>query len=225
MQISRSPLILVSILSFTVCVSVLAWGQTSPPPDTSTLPRLQAELLKTLDPGHLRAEDEVTARTVTPLEVAGNKYAPGAIVKGHVTEVEASRLVLVFDQIIVKKNPPVPFGLSLRAVMMPHPGEPQSSSDMSSDPRSPRSEALGNNSSPMRSPDAAARDSVDMPSKNSAPAAAAPVETRNGGVIGLPGVHLDVNPDPKVGAVFHVDKDQKLRLEKGLQLMFVVSEK
>jgi len=77
----------------------------------------------------------------------------------------------------------------------------------------------------MRSADTAARDSVDMPSKNSGPAAAAPVETRNGRVIKLPGVHLDVSPDPKVGAVFHADKDQKLRLEKGLQLMFVMSEK
>jgi hypothetical protein len=223
--IPRSPRILVSIFNFALLGSAVAWGQASPAPDTSTLPRLQAELLKTLDPGHLQAGDELTARTVTPLEVAGSKYAPGAIVKGHVTEVDSSHLVLLFDQIQVKKNPPVPLGLSLRAVMMPHAAEPQPSNDMSSEQRSPRAEALGAGGGPMRSPDAAARDSVYMPPQGRPPAAAAPVETRNGGVIGLPGVHLDVNPDPKVGAVFHVEKDQKLRLEKGLQLMFVVSEK
>ena len=50
------------------------------------------------------------------------------------------------------------------------------------------------------------------------------VETRNGGVIGVPGLHLTVNADPKAGAVFQTDKAQKLKLEKGLLLMFVVSE-
>ena len=48
--------------------------------------------------------------------------------------------------------------------------------------------------------------------------------TGNGGVIGLPGVQLSVNPDPKVGAIFQVDKDHKLKLDKGLQAIFVVSK-
>jgi len=76
----------------------------------------------------------------------------------------------------------------------------------------------------MRSPDAAAKDSLIMPTQGPPPATPAPVETRNGGVIGLPGVLLEVNADAKVGAVFHTEKDQKLHLEKGLQLMFAVSQ-
>ena len=49
-------------------------------------------------------------------------------------------------------------------------------------------------------------------------------ETGNGGVIGLPGVQLTVSPDPKAGAAFQVDKDLKLKLDKGLQAIFVVSK-
>jgi hypothetical protein len=45
----------------------------------------------------------------------------------------------------------------------------------------------------------------------------------NGGVMGLPGVDLKVSADPKAGAAFEVAKNKKLQLEKGLQLMFVVS--
>ena len=63
--------------------------------------------------------DEVTARTVAPLEIAGMKFPVGAIVAGHVTKAEQNLLVLAFDHIAVKKDPPVPLGLSLRAVMMP----------------------------------------------------------------------------------------------------------
>jgi hypothetical protein len=43
-------------------------------------------------------------------------------------------------------------------------------------------------------------------------------------VIGLPGVQLTVSPDPKAGAAFLVDKDHKLKLDKGLQAIFVVSK-
>lgn len=104
-------------LSSTSCV----WGQTSPTPAAApTGPKLQAELLKTLDASHTRVGDEVTARTITPLEFNGSKVPAGAVVKGHVAEAAPDRLLLVFDSIVVKKSASVALGLSLRAAMMPN---------------------------------------------------------------------------------------------------------
>jgi len=77
----------------------------------------------------------------------------------------------------------------------------------------------------LRSPVAAAEDSSDTVFKgpDAAKHGPGPVETRNGGVIGLPGIHLEVSNDPKAGAAFESDPGHKLRLEKGLQLLFVVT--
>ena len=189
-------------------------------------PRLQAELLKTIDASHAKAGDEVTARTVTPLEFDGAKFPAGSTVIGHVKEADPGRLLLVFDHLAVKKNASAAVGLSLRAVVMPQ-AQPSIGQQMS-----PRAEAGGPGSAEnpavqtgqgrgdlLRSPEAAAQDSAVTvfhgPSS---------VETGNGGVVGLPGVQLGVNDDPKVGASFQAAKDQKLRLEKGLQIMFVVSK-
>jgi hypothetical protein len=35
---------------------------------------------------------------------------------------------------------------------------------------------------------------------------------------------LTVSPDPKVGSTFETDKDHNSKLEKGLQVVFVVSK-
>src|SRR5690349_8821264 len=93
-----------------VAVAILfgsaAMAQTGPTaaPTAPAAPKLQAELLKTIDASHAKAGDEVTAKTITPLNFAGTKFAPGAIVKGHVTEAASDHLSLVFDSITVKKN-------------------------------------------------------------------------------------------------------------------------
>jgi len=71
----------------------------------------------------------------------------------------------------------------------------------------------------LRSPQAAVEDSAVTVFKGPSS-----VETGNGGVVGLPGVKLTVSPDPKAGATFQADKDHPLKLEKGLQVMFVVSK-
>jgi hypothetical protein len=218
---------------FILAVSALAlsaphaWGQTVPAGSGAPAgPRLQAELLKTLDASHAKVGDEVTARTVTPLEFDGAKFPTGSTVIGHVKQVDPSRLVLVFDHIVVKKNAPAPVGLSLRAVVMPQ------SQQSIGEQMSPRAEAGGPGSAAnpavqtgqgrgdlLRSPEAAAQDSAVTVFQGPSS-----VETGNGGVVGLPGVQLGVSDDPKVGASFQAAKDQKLRLEKGLQVMFVVSK-
>jgi len=132
--------------------------------------------------------------------------------------VDLSHLSLVFDHIAVKKNPPVPLGLSLRAVMMPQ-APPRSAGDLISPTASALGGAPSDRGDLLRSPQAAAADSAvsvfNGPQR--------PV-TGNGGVIGLPGVQLTVSPDPKVGATFQVDKDHKLKLDQGLQAIFVVSK-
>jgi hypothetical protein len=204
-----------------------AWDQTAPTTGGAPAgPRLQAELLKTIDASRATVGDEVTARTVMPLEFDGAHSPTGATVIGHVTEAGPSRLVLVFDHIRVKKNPAVTLGLSLRAVMMP-----QSPPHSTGDQVSPRAQGLGaapgkpatqsplGGGGPMRSPEAVAQDSAvtvfDGPST---------VQAQNGDVVGLPGVQLRVSDDPKAGASFQLPKNRKLQLEKGLQVMFVVSK-
>jgi len=202
----------------------------------SSGPRLQAELLKTIDASHARVGDAVTARTVTPLEFDEVKFPAGATVKGHIVEAEPMRLLLAFDRIEVHKSTTVSVGLSLRAVMMPHPLlAPQSqSTDAQISPRAEagsRGTGVGRGTQTrrgdmLRSPEAVAQDSADTIFEGSRPVPVSPrtVETRNGGVIGLPGVQLVVSTDPKAGATFQGDENHKLKLEKGLQLMFMVSK-
>jgi hypothetical protein len=87
------------------------WGQTAPATGgATTAPTLQAELVRIVDIAHVRAGDEVTARTDTPLVFGGATFPLGSTVVGHVTAAEPSRLSLVFDHIVVKKNAPTPMG-------------------------------------------------------------------------------------------------------------------
>ena len=224
-----APALLCPIIAVCICLCSKAVAQTSgstAPP--ATLPRLQAELLKTIDAGHAKAGEEVTARTVTELDFAGKKFAPGAVVKGHITDAAADHVSMVFDSITVKKNAAVQLGLSLRAVMMPH---------AQSTPISPRADGGGGNTGTdvaiqeprgrgdmLRSPTAAAEDSSDTVFHG--PQAGATqfhqVNATAGDVIGLEDVQLKVSDDPKVGATFLATKHQKLQLERGLQMMFAV---
>jgi len=202
-----------------------AWGQTAPPAGVITR-TLQAELLKTIDASHSRAGDEVTARTITPLDVGGTNLPAGTILRGHITDADTSRITLVFDHVESKKSATVSVGLSLRAVMMPRVGMKSPPKAGSAEEQiSPSAQALGSGGSAMRSPGVAASDSSDTIFKGprSGTQRAPTVETRNGGVIGLPDIHLQVSDDPRAGATFNTEKGHKLRLEKGLQMMFVVS--
>jgi hypothetical protein len=174
---------------------------------------LQAELLKTLDASHIKPGDEVTARTATPLEFGGARFPVGATVVGHITKAEPNLLILVFDQITVKKTSS-PLSLSLRAVMMPHAAPPAMSERIS-----PTAEALGGVGL-LRSPQTAAQDSTVSIFDSSQH----PVMAGNGGVIGLSGVKLLVSSDPNIGSALQADPNQRLKLEKGLQLMFVVAK-
>jgi hypothetical protein len=227
-RLAGKVLLILALVTLALSSSICAWGQASPSPAAaSTGPKLQAELLKTIDASHARVGDEVIARTITPIEFNRSKFPAGAVVKGHVAEAAPDRLLLVFDSIMTKKNAPVALGLSLRAAMMPK-------SAAQSSQISPRAEAggvsggvdqalqnPGGRGDMLRSPSAAAEDSTNTVFQG--PKQAEPVMVVNGGVMGLPGVDLKVSPDPKAGAAFAVAKNNKLQLEKGLQLMFVVS--
>ncbi len=231
MQMGRLADVVVAVCIPAVVSLVLAAcgasGQTAPTSGgASATLTVQAELLKTVDASHVKVGDEIIARTDTSLELAGAKFPTGSTLLGHITEAEPSKLALVFDHIAVKKNAPVPATFSLRAVMMPH-SPPQSAGEQ----MSPRAEGSGGTGvdqalqtprgrgDMLRSPEAAAKDSAVTVFQGPRP-----VETGNGGVIGLSGVRLAVSSDPKVGATFQADKDQKLKLEKGLLVMFVVSK-
>ena len=211
-----------------LCLSA-AVAQISPaaPAAAPTGPKLQAELLKTIDASHARVGDEVTARTITPFDLNGSKFAAGAVVKGHIAEAAPNRLLLVFDSIVVKKSAPVVLGLSLRAAMMPK-------ATGQSAQISPRAEGAGGSSGVdqaiqtprgrgemLRSPTAAAEDTTNTVFQG--PKQSEPVMVVNGGVMGLSGVDLQVSTDPKAGTAFEAAKNSRLQLEKGLQLMFVVS--
>lgn len=213
------------VMTLIVSSGPLAFAQGQPA--ASTAPKLQAELQKPIDASHAKAGDEVTARTITPLEFKGSKFPVGAVVRGHVAEAAPNRLLLVFDSIFVKKNAQFALGLSLRAAMMPRPAAQSAQI-------SPRAEGAGasggvdqelqiprGRGEMLRSPTAAAEDSANTVFQG--PKQSEPVMVVNGGVMGMPGVDLKVSTDPKAGAAFEVDKTHRLQLEKGLQLMFVVS--
>jgi hypothetical protein len=224
-------------LVLALAVIPTARSQSAPPTDGSKALTLQAELLKTIDASHVKKGDEVSAKTDTALEVEGAKFSPGAIVLGHVVEAAPDRLVLAFDHIALKKETPLPLGLSLRAVMMPHGATPQPNFQ-SNDQISPRAQGdthgtgvdpatqyPGGRGDMLRSPEAAAQDSANTVfTGQRPPTQGQSVETRSGGVIGLPGVHLTVSSDPKAGATLADDNNRKLKLEKGLLLIFVVSQ-
>jgi len=201
-------LALVVVLVLGMCFQVQSQA-----PETPTV-TLQAELLKPLDASHVKAGDEITARTATPLDFDRTSFPVGAIIVGHVTKAEPNLLILVFDQIVVKKNSPVAMSLSLRAVMMPHTKTASMGEQIS-----PTSQA-GPGGGLLRSPQTAAQDSAVSVFDSSQH----PIMAGNGGVIGLSGLKLLVSSDPKIGSALQSDPGQKLKLEKGLQLMFVVSK-
>jgi hypothetical protein len=187
--------------------------QARPQAPASPTVTLQAELLKTIDASHVKPGDEVSARTVSPLEFGGTHFPVGATVVGRVTRAEPNLLILVFDQLMVKKTSS-PLSLSLRAVMMPHAASPAMA-----DRISPAAEA-GAGGGLLRSPQTAAQDSAVSIFDSSQH----PVMAGNGGVIGLSGVKLLVSSDPKIGSALQTGPNQKLKLEKGLQFMFVVAK-
>lgn len=203
-----------SIVALSVIMGMRSLHAQSQTPPGSTI-TLQAELLKTVDAGHAKAGDELTARTITPLEFGGTKFPVGSTVAGHITKAEPNLLIVVFDQLLVKKNPPAPLSFSLRAVMMPQGG----ASPAMAERISPSAEAAGSGGL-LRSPQMAAQDSAVSIFDSSQH----PIMAGNGGVIGLSGLKLVVSSDPKIGSAFQTDPDKKLKLEKGLQLMFVVSK-
>ena len=136
---------------FLLVLASTAAAQTQTPPLPSV--HLQAELLKSVDASHAKVGDEITARTAMSLEIGGQKFPVGSTVIGRVTEIGPNQLGIVFDRIVVKKNPPIPVGLSLRAVMMPH-GAPASTGEEISP-----SANSGPGGGLLRSPTMAAQDS------------------------------------------------------------------
>ena len=182
-------LLITAVLVYLIAAVPASQAQTQVPAQPTVT--LQAELLKTIEASHAKVGDEITARTATPLEIAGLKV--GAIVTGRVTKADQNLLVLAFDQIAVKKDPPVRLGLSLRAVMMPQ--GPTHSQQISPSAESANSGGL------LRSPTAAAQDSMVSVFDNSKQ----PIHAENGGVIGLSGVKLMVSSDPKIGSAFQSD--------------------
>jgi len=202
-----------SLLLATGC----AYPQAAPPAKTQVAKTLQAELTRSLEASKAKVGDVVTAETVTPLELDSMKVPLRTKVIGHVLTAEPNRLVLVFDQIVIKKDQSIPLKFSLRAVMMPQPaaslGDQMSPSALGGGGRYPGSAAT-NAGNRERSPTDMTADSVYMPQ--------AGAETRSGSVVGLPGVELIVSDDPKTGTTLQTT-GRKLSLEKGLQMMFLVS--
>ena len=100
-RLAGKVLLILALVTLALSSSICAWGQASPSPaSASTGPKLQAELLKTIDASHARVGDEVTARTITPLEFNRSKFPPGAVVKGHVAQASPDRMLLMLDSIM-----------------------------------------------------------------------------------------------------------------------------
>jgi len=85
-----------------------------------------ARLDKAVDTGKARAGDAVTAKLAEPIRLADGTTLPkDTILNGHVVEVESSlngndsKLVLLFNQVIVKGKAPIPVKVTIQRLIAP----------------------------------------------------------------------------------------------------------
>jgi len=65
-------LLITAVLVYLIAAVPASQAQTQVPAQPTVT--LQAELLKTIEASHAKVGDEITARTATPLEIAGLKF-------------------------------------------------------------------------------------------------------------------------------------------------------
>jgi hypothetical protein len=214
------------------------WAQTAPAPSSasdSTPQRVQAGLLSTVKATKAKANDPISAQTVTPLTLRdGTVIAAGSTLRGHVVKVESdstdqriSSIAITFDAVDLKKKEKLPLNLSVVSAMASAPGgEPGNKLVSPSQGPLPNDHALnGHSYSVTQDTPNLINDPTQGHSGISNGQASgtqgSPTAAHTGSVIGLPGVTLQIGDGPAAVSTF-VSAKKNLQLDSGLQLMLVV---
>jgi hypothetical protein len=196
-------------------------------PSTDRTP-IQAELVKTIEAGHVQAGDPVYAKVDLPWNNSACKLREGAILKGRIVtqtprskSAASSGIALLFDSGQCGGRDMKPLLLTVAAVLAP---DPNRGSSLYGDLESPPlSDAVGlslsqpGTGSPMRSMLAAAQTVILEPPRNKPPQLVMP-----GQVIGIGDVKLAVGSGPEGSSLLTSEK-HNLRLESGSRLVLVPS--
>jgi hypothetical protein len=194
-----------------------------PPADRTPV---QAELVKSIEAGHVQVGDPVYAKVDLAWNNSACKLREGAILKGRiVTQTPRSKgagssgIALLFDSGQCGGREMKPLPLTVAALLAP---DPSRGSSLFSDQQSPPlNEAVGlglsqeGSGSPMRSMLAAAQTVMLEPPRNKPPQLVMP-----GQVSGLGDVKLAVGSGPEGSSVLTSEK-HNLRLESGSRLVLV----
>ncbi len=212
------------------------WAQTAPAPSSasdSTPQRVQAGLLSTVKATKAKANDPITAQTVTPLTLKdGTVIAAGSTLRGHVVKVESdsadqhiSSIAITFDAVELKKKAKLPLNLSVVSAMASAPGgEPGNKLVSPSEGPLPNDHALNGRAYSIDSPSLvndATHGHSGISDGQASGTQGSPTAAHTGSVIGLPGVTLQIGDGPAAVSTF-VSTKKNLQLDSGLQLMLVV---
>jgi hypothetical protein len=212
-----------------------AWAQTAPAPSSasdSTPQRVQAGLLTTVKASKAKANDPITAQTVTPLTLKDGTVIPaGSTLLGHVVKAESdsadqhiSSIAVTFDAVELKKKAKVPLNLSVVSAMASAPAGASGNKLVSpSEGPLPNDHALNGHAYSVDTPSLVNDATQGHSGISDAKANGAPGSTaaHTGSVIGLPGVTLQIDDGPVAVSTF-VSAKKNLQLDSGLQLMLVV---
>ena len=205
------------------------WAQTAPTPQ-----RVQAGLLTTVKATKAKANDPITAQTVTPLTLRDGTVIPvGSKLLGHVLKVEpdsadqhTSSITVKFDSVELKKAK-LPLNLSVVSAMASAPAgasgqklvAPSQGPLPNDHPLDGRSYSITQDTPTLINDPTQGHSGI---SKGEASGAQGkPTLAHTGSVIGLPGVTLQIDDGPEAVTTF-VSEKKSLQLDSGLQLMLLV---
>jgi len=222
--VTKSWLVLVQALVFLWAAHA---ASAAADPHADRIP-IQAELVKSIEAGHLRVGDPVYAKVDLAWNNPSCNLREGAILKGRIVTqtprskaVRSSELALLFDSGQCGGRDMKPLALTVAAVLAP---DPNSRTSLYGNQESqPLSEAVGlslgqqGTGSPMRSMLAATQTVLLEPPRNKPPQLVMP-----GQVIGIGDVKLAVGSGPEGSSVLTSEK-RNLRLETGSRLVLVPS--
>jgi hypothetical protein len=191
-------------------------------PPASRIP-IQAELLKSIEAGHVQVGDPVYAKVYLAWNDSACKLREGAILKGRIVtqtprskSAPSSDIALLFETGQCGGRDMKPLPLTVAAVLAPDPNSRLSPyGDRESQPLN---EAVGLSlNGGMRSMMTAAQNVMVEPPRNKPPQVVMP-----GQVIGIGGVKLAVGRGPEGSSILTSEK-HNLRLESGSRLILVPS--
>jgi hypothetical protein len=200
---------------------LLGWGQTAPVPSTasdSTPQRVQAGLLSTVRATKAKANDPITAQTVTPLTLKDGTFIPAGSTLLDQSDSADQQIAVTFDVVELKKKAKVPLNISVVSAMASAPGGASGNKLVApSEGRLPNDHALNGHAYSIDTPslvnDATQGHSgISNAQTNGVPGSTA---AHTESVIGLPGFTLQIDDGPAAVSTV-VPAKRNLQLDSGL---------